>query len=215
MGDFHSLQPRTHSMARIYINRDIIKGVRFGRLVVSKYENSQNVFVICDCGRSKRVSAHRLRTGHTRSCGCLRAEQLSTKNLKHGLHGTREYITWKQIRARCFNPNHAKFHMWGGRGISMCERWTLSFSDFLADMGERPDGCSIDRIDNNGDYEPSNCRWATRIEQANNTRRNVMVEHEGRRQSVSQWAHQLGIAPIIIHRRIYKGSDPHKAIFGF
>lgn len=201
-------------MATQSTNREEFIGRRFGRLVVIEYKNYKNTYVECDCGNQKRVCAGSLSRGLTTSCGCVRREMLGSRNRTHGMTGLREYSIWKNIKSRCFNKSNPRYERWGGRGITMCERWALSFTDFLADMGSCPEKFSIDRINNDGNYEPGNCRWASPQEQANNTRRNIIVEHEGRRQNVSQWARELGLKPVNVHHRIFRGVAPHKALFG-
>lgn len=123
----------------------------------------------CICRTLKSVAACELKAGKTKSCGCLNAESRRTKAVRHGFNRTATYVCWSNMLARCGNANRPDFKNYGGRGIAVCERW-LEFQNFLADMGEKPRGLSIDRIDNDGNYEPDNCRWATPSEQRRNQR---------------------------------------------
>jgi len=155
---------------------------------------------LCECGTAKVVAGSVLRMGESTSCGCYQKE-LAAKNLgnvarKHGQHNTIEYLRWLRMKARCTNPNNPAYADYGGRGITVCQRWMDSFEAFIEDMGERPSPeHSIDRIDNNRGYEPNNVRWATKQEQANNRRSNVEVTYNGETKTLAAWARVAGITP--------------------
>lgn len=150
-----------------------LEGKRFGRLLVLNQTDSIGGATAyecrCDCGTTKKVRGVSLRKGDTTSCGCARAERMAAHQYRHGYYKTRTYNSWRAMLARCNDPKHRQYKDYGGRGIVVCPQWT-EFECFLADMGERPPGRSIDRVDGDGNYEPGNCRWATRTEQNRNRR---------------------------------------------
>ena len=150
-------------------------GTTFGRLVVVELAASKNRkarwMCRCDCGCSVIVTGASLREGDTRSCGCLQRDISRRQSTTHGMSKTPEYRAWIDMIARCTNRDHADWADYGGRGITVCVRWRRSFSGFLADMKRRPMRKSLDRINNDGNYEPGNCRWSTAYEQVHNRRK--------------------------------------------
>jgi len=158
----------------------------------------------CACGNESVVIQSRVKNGYTRSCGCLASE--SKPNLSHGMKYSREYKTWSAMRVRCLNPNHKDYPRWGGRGITICDRWS-KFEAFYEDMGPRPHGTSIDRIDPNGNYEPGNCRWATALVQARNRSDLTMVTRlNGEKVALVDYAKELGITRGAAHLRLKRGT---------
>lgn len=165
-------------------------GDKHGRFTVVAHRTitRRAVLVICDCGRMKTILEDNL--SRTQSCGCLNGELISTRETTHGRSKTPLYSAWHGMLSRCDNPKNSSYPNYGGRGISVCERWR-SFENFLADMGERPEGLSLERLDNDGDYGPENCTWATSVEQATNRRSTRWVILNGERVSLSEAARRL------------------------
>jgi hypothetical protein len=159
-----------------------LTGQRFEKLLVIERSTPISrgpVFwkCICDCGVSKFINSANLRNGSTKSCGCIRKVASSLRAKTHGKYGSPEYESWQSMRTRCNNSKATNYHGYGGRGIKCCKRWDL-FENFLSDMGNRPKGKTLDRIDVNGNYEPSNCRWATKDEQAKNKRQCKLINKD-------------------------------------
>jgi hypothetical protein len=198
-------------------------GERYGRLLVVGYcgraPGGARWLCRCDCGRETVVRRGSLTSGRTTSCDCLRVERAIAANTKHGHayrenRGSPEYKARHNIISRCHNPNTPRFADYGGRGITVCERWRESFENFLADMGLRPSPRhSIDRIDNGGNYEPGNCRWATRWEQMTNRRNNRLLTCHGKTQCLSAWAREVGISVNSLRGRLDAGWPLERALF--
>jgi len=187
-----------------------ITGITFGMLTaiapVGKSKDSTIMWLCnCECGGTATVRSYALRNGATRSCGCLQVKhivRLGKNNKRHGMAGNTTYKSWQHMKERCHKPNTTDYHRYGGRGITVCKRWLESFDNFLQDMGVKPEGLTIDRIDNDGNYTPENCRWATLRQQANNTRANKHITHNGITLTQAQWSRRLGISPATIIWRL-------------
>lgn len=190
-------------------------GTKRGRLTVCRVERGigkPRLLCKCDCGRDVSIIASHVRTGHTQSCGCLHAELLVSRGITHGESYSPEYVVWTGIKQRCFNSADETFKRYGARGIALCPRWH-DFATFLSDMGRRPSvNHSIERIDNNGDYEPSNCRWATDKEQSNNRRNNRYVTYNGLTMTLAQWSERTGIKQHTIRARLERGWSEDNAL---
>lgn len=196
------------------IKIDVVVGEKYSHLLVLSITESRYPMALCrcDCGKEKRIRVSSIRFRFTHSCGCYRKRSKT----KHGMKGTPEYKVWKGINARCNNPNGAGWANYGGRGISVCQRWSgeHGFSNFISDMGLRPsDKHTIDRIDNNGNYEPKNCRWATRSQQMMNTRKSRMMTFDGCTKSMKQWSIDLGIPYGRILNRVHRGHSVENSLW--
>lgn len=168
----------------------------------------------CDCGNIVILNKDRVVRGNDHSCGCKKRRQCGELCHTHGMTDTPLYYIWKGMKQRCYNPKVSNYHNYGGRGISVCDEWLddfQAFYDWAILHGYEP-GLSIDRIDNNGDYSPSNCQWATRTEQSNNTRTNKQLTYDGKTQSISQWARELNIGDGTLRTRLNLGWDVEKAL---
>lgn len=196
-----------------------LTGQRFGRWTVLTREGSDKQKAAtwlcrCDCGKEQIVRGYALRYGHTKSCGCLPSEQVAKRNWKHGGSRTKLYRVWDGMKKRCINLNEPAYKNYGGRGISVCDEWVRSFESFRdwgLSHGYR-DGLSIDRVNNDGDYCPENCRWADAKTQGNNRRSNRLLEFSDETHTISEWSDLTGIPQDVITYRIKAGWPVEKAL---
>lgn len=200
-----------------------LAGQRYGRLTVleegehrkTKGGHSIRLWICrCDCGNTVTVSTNALRRGNTSSCGCFRRELLIKSNTTHNLSRTKLYRIWNSMRGRCNNPSDKGFKNYGGRGISVCESWNHSFSAFYdwAISNGYSDGLTIERIHNNGNYEPQNCEWIPLSDQSKNRRSCHYIAYKGQIKTLSDWARYLGVNRSIIRYYIEKFGDDVKGL---
>jgi len=180
---------------------------KFGRLTAIRRHNRKWICQ-CDCGRLSEVLQYNLHSGHTKSCGCLKLE---SKSITHGKRNSKVYRVWSSMKTRCVNKSCRSFPNYGGRGIVMDERWE-SFENFLCDMGEPQDGFELDRINNNGPYSKSNCRWADKKTQANNRRSNRLLKLGDNERTISQWSDEIGFSSSTIRERLQRGWSVEKTL---
>lgn len=191
-----------------------LTGRRFGRLIVlgptdRRYCGNIIWRCRCDCGNEIERPGSMLLRKQTSSCGCYARDY----HYVHGGKDTPEYEIWCAVKKRCLNPNDTAYRYYGGRGITICDRWKNSFASFIEDMGKRPSKeHSIDRIDDNKGYEPGNCRWATRIEQMNNVRTNHRIDVYGESLTIEQAARKYGLNSRTLYYRVIKGWDLEEAV---
>lgn len=188
-------------------------GNKYGRYTVLRRDPASlgkvaKWICLCECGTTKSVEAHSLRSGHIKSCGCYQRDRLR----KHDRSLTKEWNAWASMRSRCNNPNHKAYHNYGGRGIKVCERWMESFENFYADMGDSPADTELDRIDNEKGYSPENCRWATYQQQGNNRRNNRYLTFNGETHSLADWCRITGINRATLKYRL-KAGFPIEEVF--
>ncbi len=180
-----------------------ITGKVFGRLTVvgfsHRYKSDYYWNCICECENTKIIKRGSLISGVTKSCGCLSKE----KSTKHNLCNTSTYNTWEGMIQRCTNHNATRYISYGEKGITVCDKW-LSFEGFYEDMGLRPIGTTLDRVDNNSGYYKENCRWATKQQQDNNRSSNINITYQNKTQTLMQWSRELGINWNTLHSRIVK-----------
>ena len=192
-------------------------GQRFGRLIVIRFDGRDKWrksywLCRCDCGKEKIIGGNNLRSGNTKSCGCL----AKNNALKHGHtikgKGTRTYESWHSMIQRCTNPKDKRYKDYGGRGITVCERWLNSFPNFLEDMGDRPKGHQIDRMNNDKGYHKSNCLWVTPKQNSRNRRSNHLETHNGKTQCITAWSEEVGIPEYVIRQRLKHGWSIERAL---
>lgn len=184
-----------------------LQGQRFGHLIVltSDRRRGRKAWLCqCECGNRTVVITADLNSGNIKGCGCLVR--------LHGMSKTRAHRTWRLMLTRCFNSHERSWKLYGGRGIKVCDRWKQSFLNFYGDMGDPPPGMSIDRINNDGNYEPENCRWATAKEQARNKSSSRLLSYGGKTQSMAAWAEERGIRLGTLHARLVRGWSVERAI---
>lgn len=198
-----------------------LSGCQFGKLTAMwPVERRRNAHVLylcqCACGVETFATCSNLKNGHTQSCGCHQIEVTGDANRTHGASHSQLYQVWMQMRQRCYLPTAPNYKWYGGRGITVCDRWMNSFEAFAADMGERPVGASIDRKDNDGPYAPWNCRWETsQAKQVRNSRKvkqALRLQNGGEARTLSEWEQVTGVKAETIRKRVMRGWSAERAL---
>jgi hypothetical protein len=195
-----------------------ISGENFGRLtahnVVGRNRHNQLLWhCTCECGREKEVLGFLLRRGDVQSCGCLHKDAVRAFCVTHDMSGTPIYAVWRSMMQRCYDKNSHAYQRYGGRGINVCERWQ-NFLGFYSDMGDRPEGMSLERVDNNGDYCLENVIWASAKTQARNRRSTVFLEFKSQRKSMAEWAEEFDMKIQTLWARVNRGLSVEEALTG-
>lgn len=204
----------------LYIQGSYVNDIKYIREIDSiKYKDGSVIrkgIFQCFCGKEFICDISNIFKGNTKSCGCTKKEKISISNSKHRLHNSPEYNSWVSMKSRCDNKNNIQFKDYGGRGIIVCERWKdkeRGFLNFLEDLGKRPSlDYSIDRVNVNGNYEPSNCRWATQIQQANNKRDNIYLTYNDQIKTITEWARIYNMHRVTLKYRLWRGMNIEKAL---
>lgn len=194
--------------------REDLTGQKFGRLTVLEFSHRgkfrQSFWKCkCDCGNIVIVRAGQLKFGATKSCGCYQKDRASESSFKHGMNNTKIHNSWRGMRERCINKNNNHYKYYGGRGITVCDEWNntdngfINFYNWAMNNGYK-DGLTIERIDVNGNYEPSNCKWITNKEQANNKSNTIYLEYNNKTQSLLDWCKELNLDYTLVKSRIKK-----------
>ena len=185
-----------------------LAGQKFGEWTVTEIKIGNCYLCRCSCGTEKVIQTQTIKRGASKSCGCKGKDWCR----KHGMEKTSTYSIWSGVKQRCCNPESGLYKNYGGRGITMHPEWRDDFRAFLKDMGERPGDLTLDRINPNGNYEPKNCRWASRKEQARNKRKTIYLEYRGEKRPMAEWAEMMGIKRKILESRIRSGWDIARAL---
>ena len=202
------------------MNKINMVGKTFGRLTVKaetpKLVSGQHVlYCVCSCGGVAFCLGYDLRSGNTKSCGCYQKDMCSDSNTKHGHYTNNkqspEYHTWASLKRRCNNVNNQDYHLYGGRGITYCKSWE-KFENFYADMGKKPEGLSLDRIDNNGNYCKENCRWATNYQQSINKRNTIHLVLGKESKPLLVWCEIYNIGAGKVRQRLRRGWSVEKSL---
>ncbi len=171
-----------------------LTAIKFSHFGESKYKSRYWLFK-CDCGKEKAIGKEYVTGGYTKSCGCLFLEVKTTHGSTRNRTLTGAYLSWQSLKRRCLNKHEVVYQNYGARGIKVCNRWKKSFANFLEDMGERPSReYQLDRINNNGNYEPNNCKWSTKKEQANNRRTTILINYNGETKCLMDWCKKYDLA---------------------